>query len=406
MNKLSRNVLGGLLLVIFILNGCNIYPNMPSEGLDLESNNTTSTYNANIKAATIFPIEVQIGEERILRGMKLEVVLEDDSLDEVFFNLSYPPDIGQGENAMVINGYLIRAFKPESLPCFLKLKNISLKEISVEEATKLNNPYAWIWYGNKFFQFQAIPMKEDITKNVTNCSLDRLWSFKSYEYTSPVRVFPRKITIELTGEINDLFFNRYEIKPMIVLSVYGEPIPDQLHTEFINLDGSYVYDIPLKNNSFIFDKKLKLNSKYAFIFPFDSPYAEINNISPTIIREKEIPIEGKLLNLDGTAYLNHNNIKLKFKRKPFYKLKVIMAEIVLLILLIMLKRKIKYLKKHSLQFKIILKNAWSLIIPIIGSIITITYSFEFIFNLLSLIPLFILVQILFLIPKKVNKLKK
>jgi len=317
-------------------------------------------------------------------------------------NFSDPENVGTGENMMALSGLIQVAFTEKGLECFQELYNFSLQEISLQEAKKLKDPNKWLWINNTFFKI--IPKSNILRPN--NCSIQDLKTFNKGTHNTNT-VLPTRVEVELIGNISNIFFAESEIKPTLIFKVFGNPSFNKLHTEYIDLKGNKSYDIQFDDSFFIFDKNLKLNNKYIFAFPWDIQYSEIYNIYPHVINSITVPISIKNQNpsLDGKGYFTQNYIKLEFKRTYFYKLKVIISELFLVVLLFRLKRKIIYLKKGTINFKLFIKNIENLF-SIIGFIMVITYSFKFIFNLISLIPLIILIQILILSFKKFKKFKE
>lgn len=372
-----------------------------SKGLLTDSTTISSnkTYYPDVIAATLYPIEKIIDGRKAQIGMKVEVILKDGSTDAVIYNFSKPEDMGKGKNVMVLNGVLDGAYTSESLECFLMMHNISLMKISKEEAIKLNNPNAWIWINNTFYQF----IDSELSDEPKDCKINDLKVYANWDYISPSRVFPRKVTIELVSEIHEPFFGVNKVKPTILFFPYGDPVPEKLEASYNNGNKDRSITIPLENGKFEFEEELLLESKNSYLFPFDTLSAKVYGISPPIINEKELNVSGNLLNLEGIALFEKDKITIRFNRKPSYILAVVFSDIILIILFLKLKRTIKYIRKKSIRkslFKIIL---WDYCIPIVGSVAVVTFSYKFLFNILTIIPMIILIQIGITLFKKFKK---
>ncbi len=224
-------------------------------------------------------------------------------------------------------------------------------------------------------------------------------------YNQLYSTLPQKVEIELIGDIDPTGFSQPEIKANIIFESEKTPSFNILHTEFINLNGKEIYDIENKDNTFIFNKKLIVKIKNSFIFPFDTFYSEIFNITPSRIRNRSLPISivGEDSNLDGIAYFYKDHINLVFKRKIGYRFRVILSSILLIGFLILLNRRIIHMKKSSFQTKILLGH-WSFLMSAISLSAFVTLSFKTTINLINIIILFLFVLFFFNIFKKLRRL--
>ena len=321
-------------------------------------------------------------------GAELNFTRFDVSRGTIIPHFSNPNDIGEGKNMMVLNGKLMPAFTPDSLLCSLKLNNVSLKEVSLQYVSELNNPKTWIWYENKFFIFQR-----ENKVDIGYCSFNNLRNFENSTYISQLIGVPKKIILELIGDIGPLFFSQPEIKPTIILEVLGESTFNKLHIEFINSRGHDEEDIYLKNGSFIFSPKIILNKRHSFLFPFDIPYAEIYNISPGIIQNSFLPvsIKGEDSNLEGTSIFTKNKIQLEFTRKLNYKIEILLYFFLFIVSLILFNNRIKYMRKESFEPKNLLKEWWSFVVTLVTLIAVVTSSFKVVFSLINSLVLCLII---------------
>jgi len=394
-------LLGMIILLVFITSCGSFEMKIDSSETD---NTKTEFYEPNVLAATMYQIEDEVNGVKIQKGVRLEVLLEDNSTDVVVYNFSKPQDIGTGTDTMIINGILDRAYTEQSLECFQQLHNIYLNPITREEAININNPNGWIWINNIFYEFLT-PLPEDYPAN-ENCSFEGLRTYQSGDYTSPSRTFPRKVTVKLLGDIERPFFSKDEIRATILLNVYGDPKPKSLHTEYFSTKGKQSCNLDLENDTFLFDKSLKLQSKYPYLFPLDFPYAEIFNIDPSIITEKTLAVNGDLLNLRGTAYFTKDRIEIKFHRKVGNVIYIFVKYLLLIYFIHKLNNSIKYSRKTLSKIDRLKKIAFGYVIPIVGSITIVTLSYKFLFTLIMIVPLIMFINLSKTIIKKYFLKKK
>ena len=87
-------------------------------------------------------------------------------------------------------------------------------------------------------------------------------------YDKLYSAIPKKVEVELKGDLNPLFYSQPEIKPEIILESEKNPDFDILYVEYYNLNGLNEEEIHLTNSQFIFDKKLSLYKNNSLFFPF------------------------------------------------------------------------------------------------------------------------------------------
>lgn len=333
-------------------------------------------------------------------GMIITSFYPDGQTYRVKLNYSYPEDLSKiiGRNVMVINGFMMRSFMEESFFCWEKQQKIRLIPISTKEATELESPREWVWYNNQFY-------KKIFFEYNSSCQETQLVVYNEGNYQAQAFKIPKKVRVGLVGNSTDLFFNKWdEIVPAIELGIQGDLVEDHISLEYEDLEGIKKIKLERRGNFFIFDKKIKLESINPYFYPFDQPSATIYNISPGIVIDREIPIDGSLLDLEGIAYFSKEKITLKFKREALYQFKVIFAEVTLLGLLIRLRKKIKYMKRKSInKLENIKEIAKGAAFEIIGLFATVTYSYKILFNILTIFPFLILMSIIFLIRTKLMK---
>jgi len=205
-------------------------------------------------------------------------------------------------------------------------------------------------------------------------------------YNKFYSTLPKKVEIELIGDLDPLFFSKPEIKPQIILSSEIDSGFEILHTEYRNLFGKQFYDIRKENSVFVFDKKLSLISKKRFLYPLDSFESEIFNISPSRIREGSIKISiiGENSKINGIAYFEKDRITLVLTREIGAIIHITLSFFLLIIGLIFLYRRIKFMKKSSFQPKNLL-GLWSFDLSLFSLIYFITSNSTNIFNLLTIV---------------------
>jgi len=212
-------------------------------------------------------------------------------------------------------------------------------------------------------------------------------------YNKFYSALPKKVEIELIGDLDPLFFSEPEIKPKIILSSEEDSGFSTLHTEYINLFGKQFYDIEENKNLFIFNKKLSLNSKRSLLYPFDSYSAEIFNITPSRIKSGNIEISmiGEDSKIEGMAYFEKDKITLTLNREIRTIINIVLSFFLLIFGLIFLNKRIKFMRKASFQPKNLLSQ-WSFDLSLISLIYFITSNSSNIWNLLTIV-IFVLIII-------------
>lgn len=180
------------------------------------------------------------------------------------------------------------------------------------------------------------------------------------KFHSLVPKIPKKVEVELIGDIYPMDFSQPEILPNIIfepmesLESIQIQVLDQLHTEFFDQEGHQIYNIPNKDKFFTFDKKIILNKENSLFFPFfDKFSAEIFNIIPNNVQEKSLIISFKdeKPSLDGVAYFEKDNVKLIFKKKPFKIFQIAIFAFLVFLSLFYVNKRIKTMKTASFQIK-------------------------------------------------------